>query len=73
MKKLDLIFIIDTNIGGLAVAEAKKLGIPIIAVWIPTLIQQELIFQYQAMMMRADRSIFIVNYLKIQSKMLKNL
>ena len=33
MKKLpDLIFIIDTNIESLAVAEAKKLGIPIIAV-----------------------------------------
>ena len=33
MKKLpDLIFIIDTNIESLAVAEAKKLGIPIIAI-----------------------------------------
>ena len=33
MKKTpDLIFIIDTNIESLAVAEAKKLGIPIIAV-----------------------------------------
>ena len=33
MKKIpDLIFIIDTNIESLAVAEAKKLGIPIIAV-----------------------------------------
>ena len=33
MKKTpDLIFIIDTNIEALAVAEAKKLGIPIIAV-----------------------------------------
>ena len=33
MKKLpNLIFIIDTNIESLAVAEAKKLGIPIIAV-----------------------------------------
>jgi len=33
MKKIpDLIFIIDTNIEALAVAEAKKLGIPIIAV-----------------------------------------
>ena len=31
-KTLDLIFIIDTNIESLAVAEAKKLGIPIIAV-----------------------------------------
>ena len=33
MKKVpDIIFIIDTNIESLAVAEAKKLGIPIIAV-----------------------------------------
>ena len=33
MKKIpDIIFIIDTNIESLAVAEAKKLGIPIIAV-----------------------------------------
>ena len=33
MKKTpDLLFIIDTNIESLAVAEAKKLGIPIIAV-----------------------------------------
>ena len=33
MKKTpDLIFIIDTNIGSLAVAEAKRLNIPIIAV-----------------------------------------
>ena len=33
MKKIpDLIFIIDTNIESLAVAESKKLGIPIIAV-----------------------------------------
>ena len=32
MKTPDLIFIIDTNIESLAVAEAKKLGIPIIAV-----------------------------------------
>ncbi len=33
MKKIpDLIFIIDTNIESLAVAEAKKLGIPIIAI-----------------------------------------
>ena len=33
MKKVpDLIFIIDTNIESLAVAEAKKLGIPIVAV-----------------------------------------
>ena len=33
MKKTpDLIFIIDTNIEALAVAEAKKLGIPIIAI-----------------------------------------
>ena len=33
MKKTpDIIFIIDTNIESLAVAEAKKLGIPIIAV-----------------------------------------
>jgi small subunit ribosomal protein S2 len=33
MKKIpDLIFIIDTNIESLAVAEAKKLGIPILAV-----------------------------------------
>ena len=33
MKKTpDLIFIIDTNVDSLAVAEAKKLGIPIIAV-----------------------------------------
>ena len=31
-KPPDLIFIIDTNIESLAVAEAKKLGIPIIAV-----------------------------------------
>ena len=31
-KTPDLIFIIDTNIESLAVAEAKKLGIPIIAV-----------------------------------------
>ena len=32
MKTPDIIFIIDTNIESLAVAEAKKLGIPIIAV-----------------------------------------
>ena len=33
MKKTpDLIFIIDTNVESLAVAEAKKLGIPIIAI-----------------------------------------
>ena len=33
MKKIpDLIFIIDTNIESLAVAEAKKLGIPIVAI-----------------------------------------
>ena len=33
MKKTpDLIFIVDTNIESLAVAEAKKLGIPIIAI-----------------------------------------
>ena len=33
MKKTpDLIFIIDTNIESLAVAEAKKLNIPIIAI-----------------------------------------
>ena len=33
MKKTpDLIFIIDTNIESLAVAEAKKLSIPIIAI-----------------------------------------
>ena len=33
MKKTpDLLFIIDTNVESLAVAEAKKLGIPIIAV-----------------------------------------
>ena len=33
MKKTpDLIFIIDTNIESLAVAEAKKLGIPIIGI-----------------------------------------
>merc|ERR1711991_1077352 len=33
MKKIpDLLFVIDTNIESLAVAEAKKLGIPIIAV-----------------------------------------
>ena len=33
MKKTpDLIFIIDTNVESLAVAEAKKLGIPIVAV-----------------------------------------
>ena len=33
MKKIpDLIFVIDTNLESLAVAEAKKLGIPIIAV-----------------------------------------
>jgi len=33
MKKIpDLMFVIDTNIESLAVAEAKKLGIPIIAV-----------------------------------------
>ena len=31
-KPPELIFIIDTNIESLAVAEAKKLGIPIIAV-----------------------------------------
>jgi small subunit ribosomal protein S2 len=33
MKKIpDMIFIIDTNIESLAVLEAKKLGIPIVAV-----------------------------------------
>ena len=33
MKKTpDLIFIIDTNVESLAVAEAKKLGIPIVAI-----------------------------------------
>ena len=33
MKKIpDLIFIIDTNVESLAVAEAKKLGIPIVAI-----------------------------------------
>jgi len=33
MKKIpDLIFVIDTNLESLAVAEAKKLGIPIVAV-----------------------------------------
>ena len=32
MKKTPDLFIIDTNIESLAVAEAKKLGIPIIAV-----------------------------------------
>ena len=33
MKKTpELIFIIDTNVGSLAVAEAKKLNIPIVAV-----------------------------------------
>ena len=33
MKKIpDLMFVIDTNIESLAVAEAKKLGIPIIAI-----------------------------------------
>ena len=33
MKKTpDLIFVIDTNVESLAIAEAKKLGIPIIAV-----------------------------------------
>ena len=31
-KTPDLIFIIDTNIESLAVAEAKKLGIPIIGI-----------------------------------------
>ena len=32
MKKPQILFYIDTNIEALAVAEAKKLGIPIIAV-----------------------------------------
>ena len=51
MKKTpDLLFIIDTTTESLAVAEAKKLGIPIIAVLDTNSIQQELIFQYLVMM-----------------------
>ena len=69
MKKTpDLIFIIDTNIESLAVAEAKKLGIPIIAVLIQILIQLELIFLYLEMMMREDQLIYIVNCLKATIK-----
>ena len=42
MKKTpDMIFIIDTNVEDLAVKEALKLNIPIVAIVIPILIQRE--------------------------------
>ena len=65
MKKTpDLIFIIDTNMESLAVAEAKKLGIPIIAVLDTNSDPSELIFQFLEMMTLEDQLIFIVNYSK---------
>ena len=74
MKKTpDLIFIIDTNIESLAVAEAKKLGIPIIAVLDTNSDPTESIFLFREMTMHVDLLIFIVNCLKIQSKMQKSL
>ena len=52
MKKTpDLIFIIDTNIESLAVAEAKKLGIPIIAVLDTNSDPTGIEYQYLEMMM----------------------
>ena len=55
MKKTpDLIFIIDTNIESLAVAEAKKLGIPIIAVLDTNSDPTGIDFPIQEMMMQED-------------------
>ena len=74
MKKIpEMIFIIDTNIESLAVAEAKKLGIPIIAVLDTNSDPTGIDYPIPGMMMLEDQSIYIVSYLKIRSKMLRNL
>ena len=55
MKKTpDLIFIIDTNIEALAVAEAKKLGIPIIAILDTNSDPSGIDSQFLEMMMQED-------------------
>ena len=63
MKTPDLIFIIDNNIS-LAVAEARKLGIPIVAVLDTNSDPTGIDFLFQGMMMLEDYQIFIVNYQK---------
>ena len=74
MKKLpNIIFIIDTNIESLAVNEAKKLGIPIIAVLDTNSDPTELNFLFLVMMMQEGQLICIVIYYLTQLKMLKNI
>ena len=58
-KTPDLIFIIDTNIGSLAVAEVKKLGIPIIAILDTNSDPTEQINSTMVMMMQEDLLIFM--------------
>ena len=63
MNKIpEMIFVIDTNVESLAIKEAIKLKIPIVAVLDSTLIQQELTIQFQATMMLEDLLIFTVSY-----------
>ena len=51
----DLLFVIDTNKEALAIQEAKKLGIPVIAVIDTNSILLQLIFLYLEMMMPQDQ------------------
>ena len=61
MKKLpNLIFIIDTNIESLAVNEAKKLKIPIIAVLDTNSDPTGIDFPIQKMMTQEDQLTYIV-------------
>ena len=65
MKKIpDLIFIIDTNIETLAINEASKLKIPIVAIIDTNSNPMVLIFQYQEMMMQEGQSAYIVKLSK---------
>ena len=74
MKKTpDLIFIIDTNVESLAVAEAKKLKIPIIAILDTNSDPTGIDYLYLVMMMQEDLLIFIVIYLETQLRMQKSL
>ena len=59
-KPPELIFIIDTNIESLAVAEAKKLRIPIVAVLDTNSDPTGIDFPIPGMMMQEDQLIFTV-------------
>ena len=59
MKNIpDMLFVIDTNKEAIAIKEAKKIGIPVVAILTLTRLLMVLIFLYQVMMMLQEQYLY---------------